>query len=67
MDRAVLILVLADCSGSPDPVDGSSVCPAPDEPCMNAENHAACLEVEADCSGSVLFLESCPLQFACSD
>jgi len=42
-------------------------CPEPSEPCMNEENCAACLEsVSAGCR-EIVFLESCPLQFACGD
>jgi len=42
-------------------------CPAPTEPCMNEDNHAQCLTIAASCAGEILQLESCPLQFACSD
>ena len=62
----LLVLTLAACS-TPTPADSTSACPAPEESCMNSENHAACLEVEATCDGELPFLESCPLQFACSD
>ncbi|MEM1034765.1 MAG: hypothetical protein AAGN82_30775 [Myxococcota bacterium] len=40
-------------------------CPEPDAPCMNPDNHAACLEVAASCEGDIAVLESCPAQFAC--
>lgn len=42
-------------------------CPAPTAACMNEENHAQCLEIAAACKGEILQLESCPLQFSCSD
>lgn len=42
-------------------------CPAPDEPCMNAGNYEQCLDMATTCSGGVVVLESCPLQFACSE
>ena len=41
------------------------ICPLPTDACMNIENHQACLDVEADCDSEIVFLESCPLQFAC--
>jgi hypothetical protein len=34
---------------------------------MNEENHAQCLVIAASCQGEILQLESCPLQFSCSD
>ena len=45
----------------------ASTCPAATDACMNEDNYADCLEVEANCSGSLLILESCPLQFSCDD
>jgi len=33
--------------------------------CVNDTNLAACREREAECPGSVIVLESCPVQFAC--
>gem|GEM_PF-3476253 len=45
--------------------DTASYCPPLTDPCMNAENHQECLEVEATCEGVVLVAESCPLQFSC--
>ncbi len=34
---------------------------------MNEDNHAACMEIAAACTGELVQLESCPLQFACDD
>ncbi len=56
-----------DGGSEPTPATGEARCPAADEPCMNADNHAACLEVAATCEGEIVQLESCPLQFACAD
>lgn len=42
-------------------------CPAPDTPCMNADNHAQCLAIAATCKGRIELLKSCPYQFACGD
>ncbi len=65
----VLSLVMAGCGASPiDPTNGGvSECPAATDPCMNAENHADRLQVERECDGSVVHLESCPLQFGCAE
>ena len=41
------------------------MCPLLTEPCMNIENHQACIDVEVNCDSEIVFLESCPLQFAC--
>ena len=41
------------------------VCPPPTDACMNEDNYQECLDVEADCDGNILILESCPLQFGC--
>ena len=55
-----------------EPVDGdepvaSDVCAGhrATDSCMNEDNFAECQRVEAECPGSVVALESCPLQFAC--
>jgi len=32
---------------------------------MNEDNRAECLEVESTCDETLVFLESCPLQFGC--
>lgn len=55
-----------DGGSDPPPATGAAQCPAADAPCMDADNHAACLEVAATCTGEIVQLESCPLQFACS-
>lgn len=34
---------------------------------MNEENHAQCVELASTCAGEIIQLESCPLQFSCSD
>ncbi len=39
---------------------------SPTEPCMNEENFAECQRLETECPGSIVDLESCPLQFACA-
>jgi len=52
----------------PSPTSGADMrCPAPNDPCMNADTHAQCMKVAASCEGEILQLESCPLQFACAD
>jgi hypothetical protein len=51
---------------SDGPGTSGAQCPAATDACMNADNHAQCLEVAAGCDGELLQLESCPLQFACS-
>ena len=73
------ILALASClavcgfavgcgsSTPPSQAAEESACPAPTDACMNAENYAECLSVEASCEGEVVHLESCPLQFGCSE
>ena len=42
-------------------------CPSLDKACMNAENHAACLDLERRGCTSIAIMESCPLQFGCSE
>ena len=44
-----------------------SQCPGINEPCMNSENHAACIDLEERGCKSILIMESCPLQFGCDD
>ena len=74
MRRALLIAaLLAGCgsnasSTEPDGTTPAEGCPyAVDDPCMNEDNHAACLEVASKCPGEVVQLESCPLQFSCME
>lgn len=50
-----------DHSASSDACNGHRV----DDTYIDEEAFAACLEMEAQCPGAVLELESCPLQFAC--
>ncbi len=76
---ALVLLLTAACDTKPAPdtttpppgadagaAPGDSAdCPAPDDPCMNADNHAECVAKSEECPGKVIRLESCPLQFAC--
>ena len=65
---AALLLTAACSSGVPgEGDDTASACPPVTDPCMNEENHQACLDVEASCDGSLSIMESCPLQFGCED
>ena len=50
------------CALAPD-----TQCLSIDKPCMNAENHAACTDLERSGCTSITIMESCPLQFGCSD
>lgn len=50
------------CALAPD-----TQCPSIDKPCMNAENHAACTDLERRGCSSITIMESCPLQFGCSE
>ena len=52
---------------SPSDSSSASVCPPATEACMNEENHQDCLDVEATCTGEILTMESCPLQFGCDE
>ena len=61
--RFILLLVLVGCGVSA--ADSASVCPAPTDPCMNEDNYQECLDAEASCTGNLVLLESCPLQFGC--
>jgi len=45
----------------------ASQCPDINEPCMNAENHAACTDLERQGCTSIAVMESCPLQFSCGE
>ena len=64
--RHLPLLALLAC-GSPTTEDTASSCPLSTDACMNDDNYADCLDVESTCSGGLLTLESCPLQFACAD
>ncbi|MBW2522932.1 MAG: hypothetical protein JRI23_02090 [Deltaproteobacteria bacterium] len=70
---AALLLFLAPlaCAATPSAdgpsSDRSDRCPPPTAACMNEDNHAQCRQVAASCAGEVLQLESCPLQFSCSE
>ena len=50
-----------------EPEPQEDPCPAASEACMNEENRAQCLDLVAAGCENLLFLESCPLQFACGD
>ena len=60
-----LLLPLLSCGGDSAPNDTASACPLTTDACMNEDNRAECLEVESTCDGTLVFLESCPLQFGC--
>lgn len=65
--RSVCFFVLVACGSGADTVAPEDECPPVDDPCMNEDNYADCLQVAADCDAPVMHLESCPLQFACSE
>ena len=48
-------------------VSRTSVCGAPDDPCMNEQNWAQCRDLEKVGCENILIMESCPLQFGCND
>lgn len=45
----------------------SSVCGLPTDPCMNENNWADCQILESSGCSNIVAMESCPLQFSCSD
>jgi hypothetical protein len=62
--RSFLFLLLMGCGAVPE--DTASSCPVADDPCMTDELYEECLSLEESCSGGILILESCPLQFSCA-
>ncbi|MEM9071816.1 MAG: hypothetical protein AAGE52_25120 [Myxococcota bacterium] len=55
-------------AGGDDPVSNETPCPEELGPCYNEETRAECRQVLAECaSGQLDVLESCPVQFVCSD
>lgn len=45
--------------------EARSACPGPDEPCMNEHIHQKCQAlVDKGCT-NLIWMESCPIQFAC--
>ena len=62
--RTFLFFFLVGCGSVPQ--DTASSCPPADEACMTEELYEECLEIEASCSGEILIMESCPLQFGCA-
>ena len=64
-----LALPLVGCPSAPTPAADTpaseSSCPSELNKCLDEENRQRCLEVEKNCPGQVLILESCPLQFSC--
>lgn len=45
--------------------EASGACPAVDDPCMTAENHGQCQALVDHGCTNLIWMESCPLQFAC--
>eukprot|EP00977_Amphora_coffeiformis_P001374 scaffold286_cov169-Amphora_coffeaeformis.AAC.18 len=41
-------------------------CPPVDEPCMNEQNHQKCQELVDNGCTNLIWMESCPIQFACA-
>ena len=71
--RWLWLVLAAGCAvGAPvqGPVDAdaATICaPYPaDGACMNADNHAQCLQAAASCGREMRVQESCPLQFVCT-
>lgn len=65
--RSLLFLpfLLAAC-GTTDAPSESMCLEIEDDACMNEDNLQECLDAEAECPGTVLIMESCPLQFGCA-
>jgi hypothetical protein len=62
MQTSILVLFLGlSVQAENDP------CGIPTEPCMNAENWSQCRSLVDQGCQNILYLESCPLQFACDD
>lgn len=45
----------------------ASTCPPVDAPCVNEDNHEKCQALLENGCTNLLWIESCPLHFACAD
>ena len=64
---SIFLLLTACATSSTNDTHTTSMCPPINDACMNEDNYQECLDVEANCDGHILIMESCPLQFGCDD